>query len=160
MLLISACTLQNQQQTPTGDLKQLTSSSVEIVHGEEKAKIVATSVTTNYRPAGPVLKDPYLDNKQFVRVEVVITNTGSTEFDLFYSDIYLKTAETPKVIETFYINDSNSDDHLNSSVLQPGEQVTGALYFELPKDINMSDVELVYNGFSEGSRKEFTTKLG
>ncbi|MCA9383649.1 DUF4352 domain-containing protein [Candidatus Dojkabacteria bacterium] len=132
------------------ELIELSDASAEIRDYTASATLHVNSVTLDFFPEeGEVIGDPSDDGNQFIRVEVTVENTGDEEFALFFSSFLLDTSAENGIGETFLINDSNSNDHLESTDLGSGESTTGALYFEVSADESLDTMKLLYEGYDE-----------
>jgi hypothetical protein len=136
--------------TSVSDHKQEVSTpntTGDVIYFDAKAQIKVNSVTMDFFPAsGEVLGDPKKDGKQFVRIEVTITNTGKDALTPSYTSFTLNTAKEKGVGITFLINEGNSKDGYKDKELKAGESNTGALYFEVDGKETPVTMTLVYSG--------------
>lgn len=150
VLFISACS--GPQDTSRGDEVNLESETAtsRMRNNTATGKLTVNSVTLDFFPNGEVAKDPKDEGRQFVKIYITIENTSEEDiFPLNFTSFHLNTKKEESVTETFLINDSNIDDHLKSTELEPGESVSGSLYFEVDGKETLKSMELVYEGYNE-----------
>jgi hypothetical protein len=126
------------------------SKSVDVQSFKTRARVEVRNVTLGFWPNGPVLGDPRKKSRQFVRVEIAVTNTGASPYSLRYTSYELRTAEEPRVTQTPSINKGNSTDRLGSKPLAPGESASGALYFEIGGQETLATLALLTEGYVSG----------
>lgn len=98
----------------------------DIVAFKSNARLVVRNVTLDFwPPGGRVLGDPRKKGRQFVRVEIAVTNTGTEPYSLNYTSFDLSTSEAPRVTQTSSINKGNSTDRLGTAQLPPGGSALG-----------------------------------
>lgn len=118
----------------------------QILYFDAKGEITVNSLTTDFFPNGEVLRDPKKDGKQFIRIEVTITNNGKDPFTPSYTSFYVNTAKEKNVGMTMLVNDGNTTDAYKDKELKAGESNTGALYYEVDGKETPATMTLVYNG--------------
>jgi hypothetical protein len=119
----------------------------EIYNFKDTATLTVDSVTLNFFPSkGRVLGDPRKQGKQFVRVQVGVTNAGSGVYSVNYTNFYLQTSDGTRHSTTSSINKGNSDDRLESTKLDPKGSTSGALYYEVSRKETLDTLTFVYTG--------------
>ncbi|MFL5730897.1 MAG: DUF4352 domain-containing protein [Cytophagaceae bacterium] len=121
-------------------------TKAQVLYFDAKAEINVNSVTLDYFPTGEVLRDPKKEGKQFLRVEVAITNNGKDPLTPSYTSFKVNTAKEKGVGMTMLVNDGNSTDGYKDKELKAGETNTGALYFEVDGKETPATMTLVYDG--------------
>lgn len=147
LIVLSGCS--STQNKSRGQKLDLTGAKTDVLYFGSAAELKVSDLTLDFFPDGNVLTDPKSESKQFVRLSISLTNTGTQDFPLNFTSFFLKTSKEPKVTETFMINDSNSADHLPTKTLAKGENVSGALYFEVDAAETKDSLSLVYRGYDK-----------
>jgi hypothetical protein len=147
LLILSGCSA--NQNKARGQKINLSAANTTVLYFGSQAELKVTDLTLDFFPNANVLKDPKSEGKQFVRLNISLTNTGTEDFPLNFTSLFLKSSKEAKVMETFMINDSNSQDHLPSKTLAKGETVSGALYFEVDAAETKDTLSLVYRGYDK-----------
>lgn len=92
---------------------------------------------------------------QFCRVNITVKNIGNEAQTLSHSDQYAYNAQKQKysadTTAAIYSN-SNSSGSTWYNEINPGNTVSGDLFFDMPAGVNPVEVELHDSGFSGGVR--------
>ena len=126
---------------------------------KDTATLSVDAVTLDFMPAKVPFSDPRKNGKQFVRVAVTATNTGKTVFSLYHTSLALQTSDFTRHSITSSINKGNSDDRLETTKLEPGASVSGALYYEVGARESRETMHLVYDGHLGSDDKDFLFPL-
>ncbi|KXK26467.1 MAG: Telomeric repeat-binding factor 2 [candidate division WS6 bacterium OLB20] len=146
-LLLAACT------TPDGLVTMTERSatvepeehSVDVHQLDLTAQVRVSTFIPDYFPAAGVLRDEYDETRQFVLLDLSISNTGAESFPLNPASFSLRSNEA--VFEqTPVINSGHRDDLLAEVSIPPGDSVSGTVVFEIPDDAN--ELILQYEGFT------------
>lgn len=138
-----------------GQKTELTGATVKAMYFDAETEVAVKNVTLNFLPADGTPPD---DGKQYVRVELSITNIGKKSFSVNPVNYRLKTS-APELEGYTFILESAMPDFLPDKEIQPGESVTGALPYEVSTSETLDTMSLVYEGAvsKEGStdRKDY-----
>lgn len=146
-----------------GEVTALTNAKTTAKYFDNTITIEVKNVTLGFYPSkGEILgSDPKEEGKQFVRVEMTITNKSDKPFSVNETAYLLKTSADPDGdTYTLSIDRENADDFMvaEGSVtkdLKKDESVTGALYFEAPATDKLENLALVYEGYEGLDAKKY-----
>ncbi|MFQ5492765.1 MAG: DUF4352 domain-containing protein [Candidatus Dojkabacteria bacterium] len=126
--------------------------SVRVVYFAMDAVLKVDSVTWDFFPSQGVLEHETDEEMQFVKVSLTFDNNSPDSFPLNYSSFKLAVADK-HYQQTAYINSGQVDDILKSQEIMPRNNVSGAVYFEVPAEVEQSEVKLIYTGFDNGEKE-------
>lgn len=137
--------------TPVGDTSQPAAAAQTVTLAGAKAKtkyfdteadVEVLSVTLNYANDKAIAPS---EGNMYVRVEMVVTNTGAKPFSVATVNYRLNTSKEVRdyayVIDTQVVSDLLTDRDLKS-----GEAATGAIYYEVDAGETVDTMGLVYEG--------------
>lgn len=142
------------EQAPTKNLKkELNISAGQITFMKTSADLKINNITFNFYPKGDLLSNPAKKGKQFIRLEVTITNPNPTPYNVNFTVFNLNTSTEKGVKITYYINEGNSTDCLKRTTLKQGESVTGALYYEVDKTETLETIKFSCDNYNAQAKK-------
>lgn len=105
----------------------------------ESNRISTVSGYAEYKP----------NSGKFAIVNVTIKNKGKKAESIMINEFNLLDKNGAEYVSGMIIDSDNK--YLNVDTLNPNLDVTGNLAFEIPKESDVSDYKLVYNGFLESN---------
>lgn len=107
--------------------------------------LTVMDLTMGFLPQGEILKRPDEAGKQIVRVGIKASNVGTQDADLQFNNFEIQLKNGTPGQMSFFINQANASDFLQSKRLKPGESTEGAVYYELPATAVRNDLILEYH---------------
>lgn len=126
--------------------KQVVLSSTVVGKGDSVMNVTVLDVTTNFLPKGELLMRPDESKSQIIRLGLKVSNNGTKDLSYRYDAFALSMKNGTQGRISFYINQGNAQDFLQSATLKPGESSEGAVYYELPASVVRNDLVLEYRG--------------
>lgn len=132
---------------------QVILSTANVPEGQGIMGLTVLDITMGFLPKGEILMRPDASNMQIIRVNLRAANVGTKDVNFRYDGLSLHMKNGTQGRISFYVNQQNTNDFLQSKLLKPGDATEGAVYFELPATAVRSDLVLEYKG------KEKTTPI-
>lgn len=144
-LLVTACASKTEPRGATTEL----GLSQEVVFFASKAKVTVNEAVMDFYPDTEAdLADPADNGEQYVKVNITIENIDpEKKFSVNPYFFPLNGANFNDAIDSFTITEAHVNDFLPVQDLNPGESVSGSMYFLISKDEKLEDLVLVYEGF-------------
>jgi hypothetical protein len=143
--LLTACASKTE---PRGTATQLALSQ-EVIFFASKAKVTVNEVVMDFYPDTEAeLADPAANGEQYIKVNVTVENVDpEKKFSVNPYFFPLNGANFNDAKDSFTITEDHVNDFLPVQDLNPGESVTGSMYFLVSKDERLEDLVLIYEGF-------------
>lgn len=134
--------------------KEVVLTTTNVQDGQDLMAMTILDVTTGYLPKGELLMRPDESGKQIIRLAMKVANVGTKEANFRYDRLAVRLKNGTEGTLSFFVNQSNAQDFLQSKMMEPGDVVEGALYLELPAGALRTDLMVEYRG------EKATTPLG
>ncbi len=147
-------------------------------HKQEKIAVGVTGITTNFAACAiTTVKNVTLDywpanaenvdnpkkiKKQFVRVEIDVLSNCDEPYTYNFTQYRMKITDGSNVMTSIHLNALNVPDQKTETlVLAKGQNITTALYFEVPDTETLNTLSFIVNGYDEkGLSTTLELKLG
>ncbi|PIV90668.1 hypothetical protein COW46_02530 [Candidatus Gracilibacteria bacterium CG17_big_fil_post_rev_8_21_14_2_50_48_13] len=126
--------------------KEVVLTTTNVQEGASLMAVTLLDVTFGYLPKGELLVRPDASGKQIVRLGVKVANIGTQDANFRYDQIVVRLKNGTQGMLSFYVNQSNARDFLQSKQLAAGDSVEGAIYVELPASAVRGDLLVEFQG--------------
>jgi hypothetical protein len=131
---------------------------------DEMGELRIESAVFNFKTNDGKLNGQLAPNFQIVKFNIVIRNIGDKDFhaESFLPYMKLSDGSIGYKMPTNLVSENEADDIIKLKTLTPGERISGAMYFEIPKNETIKSLKFCFdNHYNDmGDEKTVILSLG